>query len=108
MGHRTDRPGSGTLAADEYRDSMGQKAAGILSAACSARCVSGDHAGSELCTETIVRLSGNTAKTAGSDATLNSTIQAAVLNLRAGLGVHKVAADHSGGNTCMAVIVGAV
>jgi hypothetical protein len=105
MGHRTEQGGSGTLAVDEYRDGMGQKAAGCLSAGFGYRCVAGDHLGGELCVETIARLAGkDPTKNAGSDALANSVIQTAVNKLHAGIGVHKVAADHAGGNTCCAVI----
>lgn len=107
MGHRADHAGSGTFAVDEYRDSMGQKAAGVLSAGNGYRCVAGDHVGSELCVEVIARLSGSTSKAAGSDPLANSVIQSAVLNLRAGLGVHKASGDHAGGNFCAAVIAAA-
>src|SRR6266568_7456758 len=96
-----DHSGSGTYATDEYRCSVGLKAANILSAGHACRTVVGDHTGSELCVEVIARINGySPVKYAGSDATILNTITTAVHNLRAGLGVHKVASDHSGGNTC--------
>jgi len=104
-----DHTGSGTFALDVTRDSLAAQAAGILSAGHAYRCVSGDHvAAGETCTSVIVRINGsNPAKYAGSDALANSIIQTAVLNLRAGVGVHKAQADHAGGNTCAQVIAAA-
>ena len=100
-----DHAGSGTYATDTYRDGKGLAAANILGVGHGARTVVGDHAGSETCAEVIVRLNGtNPSKNAGSDATLIVTLNKAIDNLHAGIGVHKVAADHAGGNTCAAVI----
>ena len=104
-----DHAGSGTHATDFYRDRAGLAAANVLSAGHAARTVVGDHTGSETCAEVIARIGGtNPAKNAGSDATLFPSINGAINNLRAGIGVNKVAGDHGGGNTCAAVIAAAV
>lgn len=100
--------GSGTFAVDAYRDSLAAAAVAVLSAGHAYRCVSGDHLSGETCTGVIARIGGtNPAKYAGSDPTVNSVIQSAVLNLRNGIGVHKASADHSGGNFCAQVIANA-
>lgn len=104
-----DHAGSGTYAIDEFRAERGLAAANVLSAGNAWRTVVGDHTGSETCAQVIARIAGtNNAKNGGSDATLADTVNKAVNNLRAGVGVHKVAGDHGGGNTCAAVIAAAV
>jgi len=104
-----DHTGSGTYATDEFRTERGLAAANVLSVGHAARTVVGDHVGSETCAQVIARIGGsNPAKNAGSDASLFPTINGAVNNLRAGIGVHKASGDHGGGNTCAAVISAAV
>lgn len=110
MAHRTDsnHTGAGTLAADEYRGSMGQAAALLLQLGAGANCLSTDHSGaSELCVETIVRKQFDITKRQVDMAGMALTLKAAD-NLRAGLGVHKKQSDHAGGNTCAQVIASAV
>ena len=103
-----DHTGSGVLATDFYREKVGIGAANVLVTGSAARCVVGDHAGSETCAEVILRIAGkDPTKACGSDSTLHANINGAINNLRAGIGVHKVAADHGGGNTCAAVIAAA-
>src|SRR6266702_6016543 len=103
-----DHSGSGTFATDATRDSLAAAAVAALSAGHAYRCVSADHvAAGETCTSVIARIGGsNPAKYAGSDALANSVIQTAILNLRAGVGVHKAQGDH-GPTFCAAVIAAA-
>ncbi len=109
MGYYNDQnhPGAGTLAADEYRGSMGQNAALLLDKGVGANCLSTDHlSASELCVETIVRKQFDITKQQ-INMTGMASAQRASVNLKTGLGVHKAQGDHVGGNTCAAVIAGA-
>jgi hypothetical protein len=111
MSYRTGSGGSGTLAVDEYRSTMGQAAAHCLDNGLGANCLSADHlSGSELCVEAIVRKAADSAKSAkwfdGTPKGMGAS-QKAANNLRAGIGVHKAQADHSA-NTCADVIAAAV
>lgn len=109
MGYKLDKnhQGSGTLAMDEYRGSMGQQAALLLDKGFGAKCTSTDHSGAgELCVETIARKQWDTSKRELWMDTM-ATAQKAADNLRAGIGVHKAQGDHTGGNTCAAVIAAA-
>jgi hypothetical protein len=102
--------GSGTLAGDEYRTSMGLAATGALITGAGANCLSADHLNAnELCVETIVRKQFDDTKRAkwydGTSRGMGSALAAAV-NLRQGIGVHKKQSDHSA-NTCADVIAAA-
>lgn len=102
--------GSGQLAVDEYRGSVGQQAAHLLDSGLGANCLSADHSGAgELCVETIVRKAGDLTKAAkwfdGTNRGLGAA-QKAANNVRAGVGVHKAQGDHSA-NTCADVIAAA-
>ena len=100
-------PQSGNIATDNYREGRGMAAANALSAGKSILCISTDHLnGNELCVEVIVRKGTDDRKTC-SDATHVKTTIDAVNNLRLGNGFHKKQSDHSGGNTCAAVIAAA-
>jgi hypothetical protein len=99
--------GSGTLAGDEYRSSMGLAAAHCLEQGLGANCLSADHlSGSELCVETIVRKQFDITKQAkwydGTAKGMGASL-AALDKLRAGIGVHKKQSDHSA-NTCADVL----
>lgn len=98
---------SGTLATDYYRESKGQQAMNTLDAGRSTTTKSGDHlSANELCIETISRLHFDNTKVVSDAAVVNNVINA-VNNLRLGNGYHKKQSDHSGGNTCAAVIAAA-
>jgi hypothetical protein len=103
-------PGSGVLAVDEYRTSMGLAAEQCLNKGLGANCLSADHlSGSELCVETIVRKQADLTKAAkwfdGTNRGMGSAL-AASSNLKQGIGVHKKQSDHSA-NTCADVIAAA-
>jgi hypothetical protein len=102
-----NKPQSGTLAVDYYREGRGLAAANVLTAGKAVLCVSGDHAtANELCVEVIARKGTDPAKCASDSAHLK-TVTDAIHNLRAGNGFHKKQSDHSGSNTCAAVIAAA-
>lgn len=101
-----NKPQSGVLATDHYRESKGQQARQALLAGKAVNTVSGDHLNAnELCVEVIARR----APFAGSvsDAGVVDTVNKAVNNLSLGNGYHKKQSDHAGGNTCAAVIAAA-
>src|SRR5690348_13712558 len=100
----TGGAGSGTRAVDDYRQSKGDEAMNTLLAGKGLKATSTTHlSSSELCVEVLARIKGDNTHCV-SDATLLSTINKAVDNLRQGKGHHKAQADHTGGNLCITVI----
>jgi hypothetical protein len=97
-------PGSGTYAIDNYRQSVGDGAAAVILAGRGQTLKSGDHkSAGELCVEVLVRR-GNDNTTSVSSTAVQDVANKAVDALRRGDAHHKAQADHSGGNTCIAVI----
>src|SRR5689334_22679068 len=100
-------PQSGVYATDFYRESKGQQARQALLAGKAVNTKNTDHLNAnELCIEVIARRANDHA-TCASDAAIVNTANLAVNNLSLGIGYHKKQSDHSGGNTCAAVIAAA-
>lgn len=88
---------------DARRDAVSAYAATLLDRNMGALCVAADHLGGEICIDTIVRLGKTGTKTDYNPVNRN-TVLTAVRNLKEGVGVNVAAAQHTGGNTCAAVI----
>lgn len=99
--------GSGTLAVDFYRQSKGDQAMNVLLAGKGMNCGSSAHlSAGELCIEVIARLGSDNSQHA-SDNSKRDTANKAVDALKRGDGHHKAQGDHTGSNTCAAVIASA-
>jgi hypothetical protein len=96
-------PGSGTHAEDSRREAAGKLAAQNLELGRGSACVVGDHGASELCVDVINRLANNLTKVDVSPYARTTACQAAG-KLKHGWGVNKKDTDHSGGNTCVALL----
>lgn len=96
-------PGSGTFAEDVRREAAGKLAAQNLNLGRSTACVVGDHAAGEVCVDVINRLANNLTKIDVNPFDRNTALLAAK-HLKDGVGVNLKDTDHSGGNTCAALI----
>lgn len=99
-------PGAGTsFSEDARREAAGKSAALNLQLGRSTSCVVGDHGAGELCVDVVNRLANVLTKVDVNPYDRNTAIMAAH-RLNAGVGVNYKDSDHSGGNTCAALIAG--